>query len=601
MHEDKTKAQLFAFHLCPSDFHLWQKFFYNPPMQTGRLRRILPLLTAALISALYAAAAWSNQFIYDDHEVIEKQFPIRHLNDFVRIFREPHYLNFPYYRPLTRTTFALQMNLWGQNPRAYHLFNAILAGAVMLSAYALLRRPAFRLSWPAALIAAAWFAVHPAFSECVYPAASGRETLLPALFILLATWAYLGQRRASFWLAMAMFVAALLCKEQAVVLPGIFFLADLLGLAERRRNLIAYVGRYLLVGVILAIYFLVRHSVFGQSNLHLMIAQHPLEPLKSLLYGVQTGVTPFMALRYEPPFDVWFDGPLCILSGALVILTIAGAAFSAKAVRAAAIFWLGWFVLLQLPTAHILQQEAAYSERYAALAILAFPAVAAAVLIDRVAQRRFRQAATIFALVWTLLLARISFLRGEYYASDVSFCKQWQNTNPAAAGPHDGFGRIAQERRQWPTAIAEYEKALAIEPDDATARNNLANLLTDTGDFAGASQQYEWLLTHNSSGADPVATMTNYAQLLGQEAFDRKDPALRDRAHQLLEQAVTLRPDYAQAHYILGEWNIAFGSRIAAIRQFKIALNLRPDWPEVRQKLQQLEASGSGQTPSTHP
>ena len=82
-----------------------------------------------------------------------------------------------------------------------------------------------------------------------------------------------------------------------------------------------------------------------------------------------------------------------------------------------------------------------------------------------------------------------------------------------------------------------------------------------------------------------------------QEAVDRHDPAMRDRAHVLLEQAITMRPDYAQAHYILGIWNVAFGSRPAAIRQFKIALNLHPDWPEVRQKLEQLETPNSA--PST--
>jgi tetratricopeptide (TPR) repeat protein len=266
---------------------------------------------------------------------------------------------------------------------------------------------------------------------------------------------------------------------------------------------------------------------------------------------------------------------------------VGGATLSGKTVRQVAMFWLGWFILLQLPTAHILQQEAAYSERYAALAILALPA-AAAVLLDRAAQRRFRFAAAVFALTWTIILARVSFLRGSYYANDASFCIQWQNTNPDAAGPHDGFGRLAQERHQWPTAIQEYQEALAIQGDDATAHNNLANLLADTGDFAGAAQHYEWLLSHNSAGADPVATMTNYAQLLGQEAFDRNAPAMRARAHELLEEAIAIRPDYAQAHYILGEWNIAFGSRAAAIRQYKIALDLRPDWPEVQQKLQML-------------
>ena len=336
------------------------------------------------------------------------------------------------------------MNLWGQNPRPYHLFNALLAGLVMLSAYALLRRPTFRLKWPAALIAAAWFSIHPAFSECVYPAASGRETLLPALFILLATWAWLGQGWRSFSLAIAMFIAALLSKEQAVVLPGIFLLADLLGLTQPRQN---HVGRYLIISITVLLYFLARHLIFSQSNLHLMIAQHPLEPLKSMLYGTQTGIAPFMALHYEPPFDVWFDKPLTMISIAVVILLIAGAIFSSKPIRMTATFWLGWFILLQLPTAHILQQEAAYSERYAALAILALPAIAAAILLNCIAQQRFRQAATIFALMWTLLLASVSFLRGEYYANDISFCKQWLNTNPSAAGPHDGLGRSRKQPR----------------------------------------------------------------------------------------------------------------------------------------------------------
>src|SRR6202034_4943401 len=96
----------------------------SPAMPTSPLRRIsIPLLVAAAIASLYAAASWPNQFVYDDHEVIENQFPIRHLNDLGRIFSEPHYLNFPYYRPLTRLSFAMQAGgVAGPNPRAVHIF-----------------------------------------------------------------------------------------------------------------------------------------------------------------------------------------------------------------------------------------------------------------------------------------------------------------------------------------------------------------------------------------------------------------------------------------------------------------------------------------------
>lgn len=575
-----------------------------PGAGVKRVAIFAPVLAAVCVAAIYAAVSWPNQFVYDDHEVIENQFPIRHLNDLGRIFSEPHYLNFPYYRPLTRLSFAMQIgNAAGPNPRVFHIFNAILAGGVLLAAYALLCRSAFGLSRAAALIAATWFAVHPAMSECVYPAASGRESLLPALFILLATWEYLG--RGTWWFlgAMIFFLAGLLSKEQAAVLPGIFVLADLAGLTERPKCARGWAARYLPIVAIIGGYFVVRHVIIGQAGVRVTVLQHSLEPLKAMLYGIQTGVAPFMALRYEPPFSVWFDWRLSVVSCVFVGALVVGVILGGKRVRWIGLFWLGWFVLLQLPTAHLVTQESAYSERYAALAILALPAVAA-ILADRHLRPRLRHAAAIGACVWICVECCITFYRGEYYTDDTSFCVQWRNTNPNAASAHDGLGRVAQEQKQWPTAIHEYQAALSIEPDDTTARNNLANVLADTGDFAGAAEQYEWLLNHNSAGADPVAVMTNYAQLLAQEAVDRRDAAMRDQAHRLLDAALQIRPDYAQAHLILGEWNMVFGSREAAIRQFKIALNLRPGWEEAEKLLRrvvQSRGSSGASVPSVRP
>jgi hypothetical protein len=554
--------------------------------------KYLIYLAAVLVAGLYAVGSWSNQFVYDDHEVIENQYPIHRLNDLGRIFSEPHYLNFPYYRPITRATFALQRSFWGLDPRPYHLLNALLAGALVLAAYALLRRPAFNLTPLTAAIAATWFAVHPAISECVYPAASGRETLLPAIFIILSTWAYLGSGWRSFVFSMILFVCALLSKEQAAVLPGIFLAADLLRLTQTPRAIPALATKHAFILAIFCIYFLLRHLIFRGSTLHFTLHEHPLEPLKSILYGIQTAVAPFMALHYEPPFDSWFDARLTAISCAVLMILIAIVVYRRNVIGRAALFWLGWFILLQLPTAHLVEQEAAYSERYTALAILALPAVAMMILATA-PPSRFRTAGATAVGIWMLVAGCVSYFRGAYYTDDPSFCLQWENTNPNSAGAHDGLGRIAQERREYSTAIAEYQKALAIQPTDATAHNNLANLLADAGDFAGASQHYEWLLNHQSVGEDRVATMTNYAQALGQEAYAGRDPAMRDKAHGLLDAAIQMKPDYAQAHYILGEWNEAFGSPEVAIRQYKIALNLRPDWPEVQKRLQLLAGSST--------
>jgi len=543
---------------------------------------------------MYATAAWHNQFIYDDHEVIEKQYPIHGVADLLEIFREPHYLNYPYYRPITRSSFALQKAIWGDRPRPYHLFNALLAGAVMLAVYGLLRRRGLLLGRAAASIVALWFCLHPAMSECVYPAASGRETLLPALFIVLSTWAYLGRGRGMYALAMLFFAIALLCKEQAVVLPGIFFLADILRIrnlshtsevpAEGRR---VFLLRYLPPFILLIAYFAVRRAIFGQPTLQWTFWQHPTQPLLSLLYGLQTAVMPFMLLFYEPTLDVWFNRWMCAAALVALVILIALVWRGDRVMRAAGIFWLGWFILLQLPTAHLLKQEAPYSERYVALAILALPATAAAAA-GRFTNPSFRRAAALVGCAWLIMLGRISFLRGYFYSNDVSFCLQWVNTNPASANAHNGLAYIAQSRHQPDTAVSEYQIALQLDPDSATAHNNLANLLADQFDFDGAMNHYEWVLRHDPK--DAVA-MVGAAQTLGVLAVARHDNTLRDRAHALLERAIQLKPNYAQAHYIMGVWDQQFGTSQSAIAEFQKALELHPDWPDAQKRLQTLQTS----------
>ncbi|MDP9174713.1 MAG: tetratricopeptide repeat protein [Planctomycetota bacterium] len=556
-------------------------------------RAIVPIVAAILVALLYAAGSWSNQFVYDDHEVIENQFPVHDTQDLIEIFRRPHYLNFPYYRPLTRSTFALQKTIWGDSPRAYHLFNAVLAGLVMLAAYLLLCRPAVKLSWPVALIAALWFSLHPAISECVYPAASGRETLMPALMILLAVWAYLHRDAAWYGAAMLFFIAALLCKEQAAVIPGIFVLADLLLINDgptNRKTIASSILRWAPAFCILIVYFIIRRAVLGQTLPAVAIAEHPFEPLLSIVYGLQTAVMPFMSLHYEPTFHVWFRPQLTSVAiGTAVILFVI--LFRAdSATRRIALFWAGWFVLLQLPTAHLVRQEAAYSERYAALAILAFPGIAGLIWSqmkreDRAGRPKLPLAASAIAFTWVVVLGGFSFLRGASYADDNAFCAQWVATNPDSATAHAGLASVAQERHELPAAIAEYQRALQLDPHLSSAHNGLANILSEQGDLTGASAHYQELLQDDPRN---IQAMVGYAQTLGQLAFTQHDSAARDRARALLDRAIAINPSYPQAHYILAIWHQAFGTQAAARSELQQALRLQPNWPEARKRLDAL-------------
>src|SRR5580658_3941620 len=97
----------------------------------GGLARREGIIVAALaiaVAVFYSAASWKNGFIFDDHIVIQTLPAQLTAHDLADIFRQPHYLNFLYYRPVTRATLAIQRAIFGLTPRPFHIFNSILAG-----------------------------------------------------------------------------------------------------------------------------------------------------------------------------------------------------------------------------------------------------------------------------------------------------------------------------------------------------------------------------------------------------------------------------------------------------------------------------------------
>jgi len=150
------------------------------------------------------------------------------------------------------------------------------------------------------------FALDPVASSCVYPVSSGRETLMPAVWVLAAMYFWLRptwRGKASAYVA---FAGALLSKEQAVVLPLLWVLADLLSLAPDApgRNARRWIVRYLPMLPVVAGYFAIRHALFGSSEY--VLAGWAGPPL-TVLYALQSVFAPFAGLQYEPPLALWIS------------------------------------------------------------------------------------------------------------------------------------------------------------------------------------------------------------------------------------------------------------------------------------------------------
>ncbi len=461
---------------------------------TRRARAAAGALALSLLVAGVYAPALGNGFVYDDRVLIVGEPPPRSASDLASAFAERHWFNLPYYRPLSRITMVWQKGLHGNDPAPYHALNLALAVAASLLLFALLRHPAFGIGRGPALVAAALFAVHPLTSDCVYPISSGRETLIPVVFSLAAVVAWLRAGAAWRALALASLALALLAKEQAVVVPAIFVLADALGVSDDPpgRSLRRWVARQVPVAAIALGYAGLRGLVLGSAGgLRVAVFAAPLGPLLAVLYTLQTIFAPFAELVYEPRTAVWLSPPRL----AIALVAAAGLAICAARSRGprprAALFFAGLACLSILPTANFLVQEAAFAERYGLLALAGIAGVGAAAASGQALGPAARGTALAAAFLLVVGAAALSRGRAAAWADDLAFHTQWLRTDPEAAQPHVGLGQWYAERGPAEEAVAHYEDAIALRPGYAVAYASLGAVLLANGRNAEAAQRLE--------------------------------------------------------------------------------------------------------------
>ena len=202
------------------------------PALPGRYRALLALLLLATFGAFFPVvqAEFTN---WDDPMYVLENPLVRSLDsaNIARIFSVNTYVAGNYH-PLTILSFAVEYSLAGADPWLYHLDNLLLhllnTTLVFLLVLLLFRMP------PAALVAAALFALHPQNVESV-AWVSERKGLLYVCFFLASLLAYVryldkaelglpGQRYLV--MSLVLFLLSLLSKGTAVPLPLVLLLID---------------------------------------------------------------------------------------------------------------------------------------------------------------------------------------------------------------------------------------------------------------------------------------------------------------------------------------------------------------------------------------
>lgn len=468
-----------------------------PETRPSRLHS--PSLQAVLVClavALAYANALEGDFVQDDVITVRDNRLLD--GSLAALFRAPYpnaEAGTGLYRPLLMATFLVDRWILGPEASAagFHLANVLWHAAACLALLWLLR--GLLGPGPVAPAGALLFAVHPVHAEAV-TGLVGRADLQAALAVILAVACFERFRRAAgrrvlLWsLAAAALVGlGLLCKEAAVVAPG---LCALLEWYHRReggegagpggiRRVAAGIA---LQGVAILAYLGVRMSVIGAVGVEgAVFTQARTDPLCRLLVMgkvlldelrlcfLPVGLSGSYAVNTRTDLLAVPHGDLLAWGAVLLVAATVALALALRRRHPATALGLGWFWIALLPTSNLLLPIGAIrADRFlylpsAGICVMAAVWLTAAARALRSPDRAPWAAAAGSALLPALLTAGLLMTHTRNYAwsSNETF---W--TDSLAKEPGDPLALVS-------LASVRYEEGLALQyhGEEEEARRNL--------------------------------------------------------------------------------------------------------------------------------
>ena len=138
-----------------------------------------------------------------------------------------------------------------------------------------------------------------------------------------------------------------------------------------------------------------------------------------------------------------------------------------------------------------------------------------------------------------------------------------------------GFAALEKDRRQYASAVEQYEAALRLIPDDPKAHDNLGSSLQGLGRFEEALGHHEEALRLKPGSADAHNNLGS--ALVGLKRFEE--------AVFHYEEALRLKPDLVATHDNLGNVRRAQKRFAEAVEHYEQALRLKPGLPKTHNSL----------------
>ncbi len=566
--------------------------------------RVLPavLLAVAVAAALTYAPSLRNGFVYDDEaQILANRWVTgwRYLPDMFGgaawDFHTPGSTN--YYRPLMHVTYLALYQVFGRTPWPFHLVNVLLnvAAAALVALLAgevaggdTRARFAF-----APLVAGLAFAVHPVHVEPVAWIA-GLPDLAAAVCALFAAVAYArcasGRvRRRPLVLAaaaLAFFVGGLF-KETALLLVPVLVCYEVTFCGEDR--VAARLRRLAPFGIAAAAYLALRVSAL--HGLAPKFERHDLAPAQ-MAFDIPALFARYLLKLFVPvPANAYPDvapvahvlSPLALASTATTVAFVAVAILAWRKDRAI-FFGLVLLLAFLVPALYLPAVSGAlFAERYLYLPSAGF-ALALGALAGRFALAGAARIVSGLLVVGTTAGVALSVARIGDWHDDLALWSDTVAKSQDLALPHYNLGAALRGRGDPAGAAREFRAALERHPTPLVASLALTNLgrqEEDAGRIDAALELYERAVAVDP---DNASGRSNLGALLAERG--RVADAVPH-----LSAAVRIRPDDPDARFNLGMALLDLGRPDEAAAELQAAADLAPGDLAIRARLEAVRAA----------
>jgi len=565
----------------------------------------MALAVILLLSFIVYFPILKNGFVWDDEYYIINNTLIKDLSwkGIKAIFTNFSSDN---YAPLTDLINTLQYKISGLSPAAFHFGSLIFHLLNVALVFWFIRLVCN--NWIMAAITALFFGIHPMQVESVAWASGGSNLFCAAFFLgsLVAYLYYLGKNLKRYlFIALLFFFLSLLTKAVAVVLPVLLLLIDFY--KDRKitiRNLLEKSPFFILSLGAGILSLLLKYQVFSITDVSVFsFSQRVIFASYGFITYLFKLLFPFNLSAYYPyPIKSGANIPIqyyaCILLFfGLIVYVIYSLRFSKKIFLGMGFFAVNIFIVLQL----LPVGNAFMADRY-----IYIPSIGIFYLagegFNLFWNKKPKMAALLLLGVFTLFFSVKTYARCGVWKTDMalwnSVIGQYENVpvayynrgnlfmneqrnneaiadftkaielNPKYAMAYNNRGSLLMNENRKDEALSDFNKSIELDPGYANVYYNRGNLFLNDKRNEEAMNDFNKAIELDPGFVEPYimrGTLFKYQK--------RNDEALND-----FNKAIELKPGYAVVYYNRGILFMTEKRNDEAIIDFTKAIELKPDY-----------------------